>query len=103
MYKADASSTWTQTLSLPSISPLGASLPSCWHLHIEAPEAAAPLWLLVETRPLCTQQHRHRHTQGSPEQLDSDTGASPASCTHTHMHKWSLNQSPDPIASLGAG
>ena len=43
MYKMDPSSSWAQTLSLLCSRPLNPSLPSCCHLDVRAPKAAAPL------------------------------------------------------------
>lgn len=43
MYKVAPTSSWSQTLSLPSNWPLYPSFPSCWHPDIQAPEFPGPI------------------------------------------------------------
>lgn len=90
--------------------PLDPSLCSCWHLHIKAPEAAAVLWLLVETRPLCTEQCRHRHTHtdllssGAQTPALSQQGCPRHPClVHVYTHRQTISRSTLRAHSLSGG
>lgn len=50
----------------PTALPLYPSLPSCWHLDVQAPRDAALIWLLVQTT---MHTHTHRAGQDSPSRI----------------------------------